>query len=40
LILVNYGNSSGIEILKLSEHIQNEVYKNFSIKLIPEVVVW
>ena len=40
LILVNYGNSSGIEILKLSEQIQNEVYKNFSIKLIPEVVVW
>ena len=40
LILVNYGKSSGIEILKLSEQIQNEVYKNFSIKLIPEVVIW
>lgn len=40
LILLNYGKSSGIEILKLSEQIQNEVYKNFSIKLIPEVVIW
>jgi UDP-N-acetylmuramate dehydrogenase len=40
LILVNYGKSSGKEILKLSEQIQNEVYKNFSIKLIPEVVIW
>ncbi|MBL30904.1 MAG: UDP-N-acetylenolpyruvoylglucosamine reductase [Flavobacteriaceae bacterium] len=40
LIIVNYGNSSGSDILKLSSMIQKEVYECFEIKLVPEVVIW
>ena len=40
LILVNYGNSSGLEILKLSNKISEEVLQVFEISLIPEVNIW
>ena len=40
LILVNYGNSSGIEILKLSNKIKRKVYTVFDINLITEVNIW
>ncbi|MBX2941947.1 MAG: UDP-N-acetylmuramate dehydrogenase [Cyclobacteriaceae bacterium] len=37
LVLVNYGNGSGAEILNLSEKIQVSVMEEFQIKLTPEV---
>jgi len=40
LILVNYGNSTGIEILNLSNKIKEDVFKVFKINLVTEVNVW
>lgn len=37
LVLVNYGNATGKEILDLAETIVNEVYKTFHIQIVPEV---
>lgn len=37
LVLVNYGNASGAEILNLAEEIQDAVKKKFKIWLTPEV---
>lgn len=37
LVLVNHGNATGQEILDLGKKIQEEVYKQFKIKIQPEV---
>lgn len=37
LVIVNYGNSTGQEILELSKRIQESVFKSFKIELIKEV---
>lgn len=37
LIIVNYGNASGKDILNFSKIVQNEVFKKFEILLEPEV---
>ncbi len=37
LVLVNYGNASGAEILALAHQIQEAVQKQFKIKITPEV---
>ncbi|UJH68117.1 UDP-N-acetylmuramate dehydrogenase [Allomuricauda sp. SCSIO 65647] len=37
LVLVNYGNASGEDILAIAEKIQTSVKKNFKIDLVPEV---
>lgn len=37
LVLINYGNATGIEIKEFSERIQKAVTKKFGIDLIPEV---
>jgi len=37
LVLVNYGNATGKEILNLSKKIQEEVKKKFKLKIQPEV---
>lgn len=39
LVLVNYGNGTGDEIIKLSEYIQKTVYEKFEIPLTMEVNV-
>lgn len=38
LVLVNKGNASGEDVVKLSEQIKTDVYKNFGIELEPEVI--
>jgi UDP-N-acetylmuramate dehydrogenase len=40
LVLVNYGEGKGIEILKLSEQIQSSIQKKFGIELAREVNVF
>ncbi|PKD18249.1 UDP-N-acetylenolpyruvoylglucosamine reductase [Salegentibacter salinarum] len=40
LVLVNYGNATGEEILALSKEIQDKIYKKYKIKLEPEVNVF
>ena len=37
LVLVNYGNATGIEIKELSEAIQSAVFLKFGVKLETEV---
>ncbi len=37
LVLVNYGNGKGSEIVRLSEDIQASVWEKFQVKLSPEV---
>lgn len=37
LVLVNYGNASGQDVVNLAQHIQQEVAAKFAIELIPEV---
>jgi len=37
LVLVNYGNATGLEILDLSKKIQQTIYKTFGIKIEAEV---
>ena len=37
LVLVNYGNATGQEILQLSQKIREEVYRKFAIRITPEV---
>ncbi len=39
LVLVNYGNATGAEILKLSQQIQETVKNTFGIAIVPEVNV-
>jgi len=40
LVLVNYGEGKGIEILKLSEQIQSSIQKKFGIELAREINVF
>lgn len=40
LVLVNYGNATGEEILALSKEIQDKIYKKYRIRLEPEVNVF
>ena len=37
LVLVNYDKAEGVEILELAHRIQDAVYKQFNIKIVPEV---
>ncbi len=39
LVLVNYGDASGMEIFKLSEEIRFSVRKRFGVELEREVIV-
>lgn len=40
LVLVNYGNASGKEILELAEKVQEEIFRLFKIQLQPEVNIF
>jgi len=40
LVLVNYGNASGQDILNLAKKVQDSVYQKFSIRLEPEVNIY
>ncbi|WP_327018170.1 UDP-N-acetylmuramate dehydrogenase [Croceibacter atlanticus] len=40
LVLVNYGNASGQDILNLAKKVQDIVYQKFSIRLEPEVNIY
>ncbi len=40
LVLVNYGNASGKEILDLAMNIKHEVFKKFKIEINPEVNIY
>ena len=40
LVLVNYGNASGIDILNLAREIQHDILEKFAIDLQPEVNIW
>ncbi len=40
LVLVNYGNATGNEILTLAKKIQEKIYKTFSILIEPEVNIF
>lgn len=40
LVLVNYGNAKGRDILALSDKIQQTVFKIFGIQLLPEVNIY
>ena len=37
--VVNLGNASFADVLSVMEHVQNEVYKKFSVELEPEVKI-
>ncbi|MFD2532449.1 UDP-N-acetylmuramate dehydrogenase [Gracilimonas halophila] len=37
LVIVNYGNATGAEIIELAEKIRHSVFEKFGVKLIPEV---
>ena len=39
LVLVNYGNASGIEIINLAKEIQEIVKEKYGIQIEPEVKV-
>jgi UDP-N-acetylmuramate dehydrogenase len=39
LVLVNYGNATGQEILNVSKNIQKTIYKTFGIHIETEVNV-
>lgn len=40
LVLVNYGNATGVEVWELAQKIIEDVEENFDIVLIPEVNIW
>lgn len=40
LILVNHGNANGNDILELSNKIINTIYREYNVKLIPEVNIF
>jgi UDP-N-acetylmuramate dehydrogenase len=40
LVLVNYGNATGAEILNFSKRVQTAVFEKFSIRISPEVNIW
>jgi UDP-N-acetylmuramate dehydrogenase len=39
LILINYGNASGSDVLKLAADVEDSVFEKFNIKLEPEVII-
>jgi UDP-N-acetylmuramate dehydrogenase len=38
LVLLNYGNANGKDIVHLAEHIQKAVKEKFDVMLMPEVI--